>query len=338
MRSPRIAAVAAFCSFVVLLTHSQTALAQLAPGRPGGGYVGGPAGGRGGAMIPRGGMGGMRRGMPGVSAGPFRPGVAGAGFRTRFGRGFPAGPMLGPIGIGFPRRDGRFFGGPNGFGFFGFPRRQFGFFFDGFPFSRGAFGFDGFPFVAGFPFVDRFRFFSGFPDREFGRFGPHGFPFGRHGFAFGPGGFPFGDAPFGFLPLWFGGWANAPAGYTTDTLGAREARHTPDAWPSLGRQLAVAGIAPEAGDSLVVERVSVMDVVPTTVLRLTWRSSRLEAAQVMLYLADSAQAVLAAQTLRGPPFTALLAPPPGTAYAGMTVMLPDGTTTSRLVPYRVRPR
>jgi hypothetical protein len=108
--------------------------------------------------------------------------------------------------------------------------------------------------------------------------------------------------------------------------------------PTLGRQVAAAGIAPEAGDSLVVDRVSVMDVVPATVLRLTWRSSGLEATQVALFLADSAQAMLASQTLKGPPFTALLAPPPGTSYAGVTVVWPDGTTSSRLVPYLVRPR
>jgi hypothetical protein len=327
MRSPRIAAVAVFFSFAVLLTLSQTALAQFAPGRPAGGHFGAPAAGRAGAtMIPRGGMpgmAGMRRGMPGGVGGPFRPGLAGGGFHSRFGNGFP-------------QRDGRFFGVPNGFGFFGFPRRHSGFFFDGFPFfgrspfSTGALLFDGFPFVTGFPFVGGSPFFPGFPHREFGPFGPHGFPFGA--------------APLDFLPLpWFGGWGVSadqypPAGYTTDTLGARAARRVPDTWPSLGRQLAVPGIAPGAGDSLVVERVSVMDIVPTAALRLTWRSAGLEAAQVTLYLADSSQAVLAAQTLRGPPFTALLQPPPGTAYAGMTVTLPDGTTTSRLVPYRGRPR
>jgi hypothetical protein len=88
------------------------------------------------------------------------------------------------------------------------------------------------------------------------------------------------------------------------------------------RQLAAPGLAPGAGDSLVVERVSVMDAVPATVLRLTWRSSGLEAAQVSLLLADSAQAVLASQTLRAPPFTALLDPPAGTAYAGVTAVWP----------------
>jgi hypothetical protein len=287
-------------------------------------------------MIPRAGMtgmAGMRRGMPGGFGGRFRPGFGGGGFHTRFGNGFPAGPMLGPIGFGFPQRDGRFFGVPKGFGFFGFPRRHFGFFFGGFPFGRlpfstGALLFDGFPFVAGFPFVGGAPFFPRFPHRGFGPFGPHGFPFGA--------------AALDFLALpWFGGWGlYGPAAYTPDTLGARAARRVPDTWPSLGRQLAVPGIAPGAGDSLVVERVSVMDIVPTAVLRLTWRSAGLEAeaAQVTLYLADSSQAVLAAQTLRGPPFTALLQPPPGTAYAGMTVTLPDGTTTSRLVPYRGRPQ
>jgi hypothetical protein len=322
MRSPRSAAVAALLSLVVPLTLSHTALAQRSPGIRAGGFFGAPA----------------RRPF----AQPFRGGFIGRGFRSRLANGFPAGPMLGPIGFGFPPRGELlgvptrfgFFGFPNGFGFFGFPNRfgffgfphgRFGFFlFNRFPFGEFAF-FHGLPFATGV-FFQGVPFFPGFPRRPFGFFGLPAFPFGVAPFPLGPG-FLAGTVV-----------ADAPAVYGADTVTARASPRGPDIWPTLGRQVAAPGIAPGAGDSLVVERVSVMDVVPATVLRLTWRSSGLEAAQVALFLADSAQAVLASQTLRGPPFTALLDPPPETAYAGVTAMWPDGTTSSRLVPYRARPR
>ena len=357
MWSPRSAAVAAFLSLAVPLTLSHTALAQRSPGIRGGGFVGALAVGRGGMGMPRGGIPGMRRGMPGALHQPFRGGfIRGGfvhgGFRNRRADGFLAGPILGPIGFGLPPRRGLlgvpnrfgffgvpnrfgffgapngfgFFGVPNGFGFFGFPHRRFDFFvFDPFPFGEFAF-FHGFPFATGFSFgFDGVPFFPGFPRRPFGFFGPPAFPFGADPFGF-PLGFWGGSVGSDALPV-----------QSAETVTARASRRVSDL-PTLGRQVAAAGIAPEAGDSLVVDRVSVMDVVPATVLRLTWRSSSLEAAQVALFLADSAQAVLASQTLKGPPFTALLAPPPGTSYAGVTVVWPDGSTSSRLVPYRVRPR
>ena len=331
MRSPRSAAVAVLLSLAVPLTFSHIALAQRSPGIRAGGFVGVPAGGRGMGM-PRGGFAGMWRGARGAFAGPFRGGFTRGGFRGRLANGFPAGPMLGPIGFGFrggellgvPNRFG-FFGVPNGFDFFGFPHQGFGFFvFNRFPFGEFAF-FDGFPFATGF-FFQGAPFFPGFPRRPFGFFGPPAFPFGTVPFPFGNG-------------FWAGTVvADAPAVSGADTVTARASPRVPDIWPTLGRQVAAPGFAPGAGDSLVVERVSVMDIVPATVLRLTWRGAGLEAAQVALFLADSAQTVLASQTLRGPPFTALLDPPPETAYAGVTAVWPDGTTSSRLVPYRVRPR
>jgi hypothetical protein len=295
MRSPRIVPSAVFLSLAVSLTLSHAALAQRSPG-----------------------IGGMGRGMAGAFHQPFRSGFTAGGFiGGRFGRGFfipggfrnrltdgfPAGPMLGPIGFGFE---------PGG-GLLGVPSR-FGFVF-----------FHGFPFAAGF-FFPGAPFFPRFPHRVFGFF-PPAFPFG---FGAVPFGFPFG------LSVGSVG-TDAPPAQRTEIATTRATPRAPDP-PTLGRKVAAAGIAPDAGDSLLVERVSVMDVVPATVLRLTWRSAGLEAAQVALFLADSAQAVLASQTLHGQPFTALLDPPPGTAYAGLTVEWPDGTTTSRLLPYRVRPR
>ncbi len=226
-------------------------------------------------------------------------------------------------------------GGPTAFGFSGrfAPNRlDGGFRFDGG--FRGRLGggfFDGFvvfPLVDGFLFFDRFQlidqfpFIPGFPNR--------GFEF----FGFGPMGFPF-----GFFPSFSGwGWGGDPPAYaggpySSDTLASGHVQQMSDARPALGRQLAVPGTG-SAGDSLVVERVTVMDVVPATALRLTWRNAGLPAQQVALFLADTARAMLAAQTLRAPPFTALLEPPPATAFAGVTVAWQDGTTSTRLVPYR----
>jgi hypothetical protein len=80
--------------------------------------------------------------------------------------------------------------------------------------------------------------------------------------------------------------------------------------------------------------VSLEPIVFRTVVRLTWRDHGFGAAQVAFFLADTAQAVLSAQTVRSPPFTALFEPPPGTAFAGMTVVLPGGTLVTQLLPYR----
>lgn len=73
-----------------------------------------------------------------------------------------------------------------------------------------------------------------------------------------------------------------------------------------------------------------------TMVRLTWRDHGVGAKQVAFFLADSARAVLSAQTVRSPPFTALFEPASGTVYAGMTVMLPGGTLETQYVPYRRR--
>ena len=84
--------------------------------------------------------------------------------------------------------------------------------------------------------------------------------------------------------------------------------------------------------------VSFESIASKTVVRLTWRDSGVRAAQVAFFLADGARAVLSAQTVRSPPFTALFEPPPGTAFAGMTVVLPGGTLVTQFLPYRRRAR
>ncbi|MFL5490219.1 MAG: hypothetical protein ACJ8AQ_01975 [Gemmatimonadales bacterium] len=74
--------------------------------------------------------------------------------------------------------------------------------------------------------------------------------------------------------------------------------------------------------------------VSRTMVRLSWRDGGTGAKQVAFFLADSARNVLAAETVRSPPFVAVLQPPAQTAYAGMTVVLPGGALETQYVPYR----
>ena len=72
-----------------------------------------------------------------------------------------------------------------------------------------------------------------------------------------------------------------------------------------------------------------------SLIRLTWPNQQnISAAQVAFFLADSAKAVLSAQTVRAPPFSAVFEPAPRTAFTGMTVVLPGGTLVTRFLPYR----
>ena len=325
MWHPRIAAVAVSFSLAVLLTIPHAAFGQHAPGVRMRGHIGGQVRGHVGGRVVRGGafmrpprLMGIPRGTVGPLAGPFNRGFADRGFNGGFRRR-----------VSFPHHPGFFDFPGNSFGFFGFPHDQFGFFF-----------FSGFGFFSGFPFFDSFLFddfsrhrlgllsvqprpfgFSGFPHRRLGFFGRQPIPVGALlGWS------PYLGTSTGYA------YPNDSAGgtYSADTTTARDV--------SLGRELAVAGVGQATGDTLVVERVSLMDIVPRAVVRLMWRNAGLDAAQVVLFLADTAQGVLSAQTLRSPPFTALFEPPPGTAFAGMTVVWPDGTLSTRVVPYRRRPR
>jgi hypothetical protein len=74
--------------------------------------------------------------------------------------------------------------------------------------------------------------------------------------------------------------------------------------------------------------------VSRTMVRLSWRDGGTGAKQVAFFLADSARNVLAAETVRTPPFVVVLNPPAQTAYAGMTVVLPGGALETQYVPYR----
>ncbi len=69
------------------------------------------------------------------------------------------------------------------------------------------------------------------------------------------------------------------------------------------------------------------------VVRVTWPEGGSGIQEVGLFLADRGQQVLAVQTLRASPFTALFDVVAGTAYVGMTVVYGDGRKVTILAPY-----
>ncbi len=84
-----------------------------------------------------------------------------------------------------------------------------------------------------------------------------------------------------------------------------------------------------AGDhGLTVERVN------GNTLRLTWQADGRAVQEVGLFLADAEQKVLAVQTLRAAPFTALFNIPPGVAFVGVSVVYADGVQSTTTIPYR----
>jgi hypothetical protein len=83
------------------------------------------------------------------------------------------------------------------------------------------------------------------------------------------------------------------------------------------------------GDSVIVEGVT------ATIVRVTWRAGPAGAVrEVRLFLADSARTPIAAQSLRASPYSALFEPTPDAAFVGVTLLRPDGTSTTTLLPYR----
>ena len=110
--------------------------------------------------------------------------------------------------------------------------------------------------------------------------------------------------------------AEPAAGYSTEPGPARDVYPVYDSMPEVGPL-----------------EVSSRRVGADTLVRLSWRDRGIRAAQVAFFLADSARAVLSAQTDRSPPFEAQLEPPAATAFAGMTVVLPGGNLVTRYVRY-----
>lgn len=142
-----------------------------------------------------------------------------------------------------------------------------------------------------------------------------------------------------FSPYQYLGWypysndypADSMGGYSADSAPSRDinpADYTTEVKPAANVQT--------LDDSAVVGKLQVSSETSgsKTLVRLSLPGNAGGAAQVAFFLADAAKAVLSAQTVRSPPFTALFDPPPATAFAGMTVALPGGTLVTKYLPYR----
>ncbi len=114
-----------------------------------------------------------------------------------------------------------------------------------------------------------------------------------------------------------------------DTLPTTDRSPAADTPPPLAGRVAVPG--PSGTDSLVVEQATLSGERTVSVLRVSWRPMGRQAEEVALFLADTAQAILAVQTVRAPPFAAVFEPPAETVFAGMTVVWPSGSKSTRLV-------
>ena len=79
-----------------------------------------------------------------------------------------------------------------------------------------------------------------------------------------------------------------------------------------------------------------VDYLASGVVRLSWRPDGRAVEEIGLFLADAQQRVLAVQTLRAPPFSALFEPSYQAAYVGITIVYGDGQTTTTLLPYARR--
>lgn len=88
------------------------------------------------------------------------------------------------------------------------------------------------------------------------------------------------------------------------------------------------GVVSDA-DSLLVEEIS------ATIVRVSWWSDGRPVEEVGLFLADTAENVLAVQTIRAAPFTALFEPDDAVAFIGLTVVWPNGRRSTTLLPFRV---
>jgi hypothetical protein len=76
-----------------------------------------------------------------------------------------------------------------------------------------------------------------------------------------------------------------------------------------------------------------VESVSAGIVRLTRRDDGQPVSEVTLFVADSDSRIVASQTLRDPPFTALFDVSPRLAFAGVTVLYVDGVRTTTVVPF-----
>ena len=135
--------------------------------------------------------------------------------------------------------------------------------------------------------------------------------------------FPYAD--FG----WYYGWDgyeyaddSTTEAYSSDTMPERKPQPSRDVYPVFYKV--------SEPDSL---EVSSRRISSGILVRLSVPDRNITATQVAFFLTDSAKHVLSAQTDRTPPFMAETPLPAGTAFAGMTVVLPNGNLVTKFVPY-----
>ena len=105
-------------------------------------------------------------------------------------------------------------------------------------------------------------------------------------------------------------------------------------YPLIGYYYGRYRIPPPPGDQYATGEAGELAVeVNANVLRLTWREGNRVVQEAALFVADSGERVLAVQTVRAPPFTALFDVTPDIAYIGATLVYDDGTKSTTLVPY-----
>ena len=143
-------------------------------------------------------------------------------------------------------------------------------------------------------------------------------------------------SPYQYLGAYpFGSYGNAypddsTRGYSADSAPVRDvdpANYSTEVKPAHSIQT--------LDDSAAVGKLQVTEESSDSksVVRLAWSDEGVGARQVAFFLADSARSVLAAETVRSPPFTWAFEPQPRVAFAGMTVVLPGGSLVTRYVPY-----
>jgi len=105
-------------------------------------------------------------------------------------------------------------------------------------------------------------------------------------------------------------------------------------YPRIGYYSARYRVPPPPGDPYAAgEAGELAAEVNANVLRLTWREGNRAVQEAGLFVADTDERVLAIQTVRAPPFTALFDVTPDIAYVCVTLVYEDGTKSTTQVPY-----
>jgi hypothetical protein len=148
-----------------------------------------------------------------------------------------------------------------------------------------------------------------------GSFPRGAFPYADFGWYYGSDGYEYADDEYAD--------DSTTEAYESDTVTARKPQPSRDVYPVFYNV--------SEPDSL---EVSSRRISSGILVRLSLPARDTTARQVALFLTDSAKHVLSAQTDRTPPFTAEFPLPARTAFAGMTVVLPNGNMVTKFVPYR----